>query len=73
MVEIQSGRQMNFSNASDPSLLALHASVQRQVEAERHAAVRHSVLGKNAKKYADELREEMDRRQLRFTPIDWHR
>jgi hypothetical protein len=25
------------------------------------------------RQYADKLREEMDRRRLRFTPIDWQR
>jgi hypothetical protein len=63
---------MNFSNASDLSLLAFYASVQRQVETERHTAVRHSVLGKNAKEYADKLSEEMGRRRLLFAPIDWN-
>jgi hypothetical protein len=63
---------VNFANASDLSLLAFYASVRRQVEAERHTAVKYSVLGRNAKNYADKLREEMDRRRLQFAPIDWH-
>jgi hypothetical protein len=25
------------------------------------------------KQYADRLREEMDRRRMQFTPINWHR
>jgi hypothetical protein len=30
-------------------------------------------IGESVKQYADRLSEEMDRRRLRFTPIDWQR
>src|SRR5260221_8469230 len=30
-------------------------------------------IGESVKQYADRLGEEMDRRRLRFTPIDWQR
>jgi hypothetical protein len=32
-----------------------------------------SDLGRNARRYTDKLREEMDRRRLQFAPIDWRR
>lgn len=63
---------MNFSNAKDESLLHFYESVRRQVDADRNAGGRYRFIGGNAKRYADKLREEMDRRRLRFTPIDWH-
>jgi hypothetical protein len=55
--------------AKDESLLAFYESVRRQVEADRHAKYRFA--GKSAKEYAERLREEIDRRRLRFTPIEW--
>jgi hypothetical protein len=63
---------MNFSNAKDESLLYFYESVRRQVDADRNAGGRYRFVGNNAKQYADKLREELDRRRLRFTPIDWH-
>jgi hypothetical protein len=64
---------MNFSNAKDESLLHFYESVRRQVEADRQSGGRYRFAGESARQYADRLREEMDRRRLQFTPIDWHR
>jgi hypothetical protein len=60
---------MNFANTKDESLLTFYESVRRQVEADRHG--KYKFAGKSAKEYAERLREEMDRRRLRFKPIDW--
>jgi hypothetical protein len=35
------------------------------------AGGRYRFAGEGVKQFADKLREEMDRRRLRFTPIDW--
>jgi len=64
---------MNFSNTKDESLLHLYESVRRQVEADIQSGGRYRFAGDSAKQYAHRLSEEMDRRRLRFTPIDWHR
>jgi hypothetical protein len=37
------------------------------------AGGRYRFIGEGVKQYADKLHEEMDRRRLRFTPIDWQR
>jgi len=34
---------------------------------------RYRFIGESVKQYADRLGEEMGRRRLRFTPIDWQR
>jgi hypothetical protein len=64
---------MNFSNAKDDSLLVFYESVRRQVEADTRSGGRYRFVGDAARQYAERLRDEMDRRRLKFTPIDWHR
>jgi hypothetical protein len=64
---------MNQLGAShDQSLLTFYESIRRQVEADRRLGGRHRFVGRYAKQYAERLREEMDRRKLRFVPIDWN-
>jgi hypothetical protein len=53
------------------SVLKLYESIRQQVSADRHAGNKHRLLGETAKHQAERLREELDRRRLRFTPIDW--
>jgi hypothetical protein len=62
---------MNFSQSKDERLLAFYDSVRRQVELDNMAGGRYRLAGDGVKQYAERLREEMDRRRLRFTPIDW--
>jgi hypothetical protein len=64
---------MNLSNTKDETLILYYESVRRQVQADMQAGGRYRFMGESVKQYADRLREEMDRRRLRFTPIDWHR
>jgi hypothetical protein len=59
---------MSFSNAKDDSLLVFYESVRRQVDADTNSGGRYRFLGETARQYG-----EMDRRRLRFTPIDWRR
>jgi site-specific DNA-adenine methylase len=63
---------MDFSLANDETLIAFYESVRRQVEADKQAGGRHRLVGASTKKYADTVREEMNRRQMKYTPIDWH-
>ncbi len=48
-------------------------NVRRQVHQDIQAGGRYRLIGEGVKQYADKLREEMERRRLRFTPIDWNR
>ena len=64
---------MSFSNAKDDSLLVFYESVRRQVDADTNSGGRYRFVGEPARQYAERLREEMDRRRLKFTPIDWRR
>jgi hypothetical protein len=65
--------KMHFQNARDESLLHFYESVRRQMEADRQSGGRYRVVGESARQYADKLREEMDKRRLRYTAIDWSR
>jgi hypothetical protein len=62
---------MHLFKVNDETILAYHESIRRQVEADR--AVRFPIMEKSVQEYAERLREEMDRRRLRFNPIDWPR
>ena len=64
---------MNFSQSKDERLLAFYENVRQQVQLDIRAGGRYRLAGENVKQYAEKLREEMERRRLRFTPIDWHR
>ena len=64
---------MNFDNTKDENLVVYYESVRQQVVADIRAGGRYRLIGDSVKQYADRLREEMDRRGLRFTPIDWLR
>lgn len=62
---------MNFSQSKDERLLAFYEGVRQQVELDRRAGGRFRFAGEGVKKYAEQLREEMDRRRLRYNRIDW--
>ena len=62
---------LHFSSSKDERLLAFYENVRRQVELDNRSGGRYRLAGDGVKQYAERLREEMDRRQLRFTPIDW--
>jgi hypothetical protein len=64
---------MHFSQTKDERLLAFYENIRHQVYLDVQLGSRHRLIGEGVKQYADKLREEMDRRRLRFTPIDWQR
>ena len=64
---------MNFSQSKHERLLAFYENVRQQVELDIRAGGRYRLVGESVKQYAEKLREEIERRRLRFTPIDWHR
>ena len=62
---------MNFTDSSDECLLHFYESIRRQVMADKQSGGRSRLAGANVRDYANRLKAEIDRRQLRFTPIDW--
>jgi len=62
---------MDFSQSKDERLLAFYENVRRQVELDIQAGGRYRLAGEGVKKYAERLREEMDRRKLNYNRIDW--
>jgi hypothetical protein len=64
---------MDLSNSKDERLLSFYDSVRREVELDIRSGGRYRFAGDGVKQYADKLREEMERRRLRFTPIEWSR
>ena len=62
---------MRPSSLKDDSLIALYETVRRQTLTDKGAAIRSRVVGENMKGYAEKLRAEMERRGLRFKPIEW--
>jgi len=64
---------MDFSNSKDERLLAFHENVRSQVELDNRAGGRYRLAGDGVRQYAEKLRDEMGRRRLRFTPIEWRR
>jgi hypothetical protein len=62
---------MNFSSSKDESLLWLWESVRRQVLADRASGGRSRCAGDSLRAYAELLRSELNRRELKYTPIDW--
>ncbi len=62
---------MDFSNSKNERLLARYDDVRRHVELDNLAGGQSRFVGETVKLYAERLREEMDRRRLNFTPIDW--
>jgi hypothetical protein len=62
---------MNFSQTKNERLLAFYENIKHQVDLDKRAGGRYRFAGEGVKQYAERLREEMDRRRLRFTLIDW--
>jgi hypothetical protein len=63
------GPAMNYSQMKDERLLAFYEHVRQRVAL--HAGSHYRFAGDGVRAYADNLREEMDKRRLKFTPIDW--
>ena len=62
---------MALEDLTDESVLKLYESIRQHVAAEVELGSRYRLLGDTAKQQAGRLRDELDRRRLRFTPIDW--
>jgi hypothetical protein len=62
---------MNYSQMKDERLLLYYEAVREQVILDGNS--RYRFAGDGVRAYADKLREEMDRRRIRYMPIDWPR
>jgi hypothetical protein len=60
-----------FSQSKDERLLAFYDHVRRQVALDKQHGGKYRLAGEGVKQYAEGLREEIERRQLQVTPIDW--
>ena len=60
---------MNYSQMKDERLMAFYEAVRQQVILDGNS--RYRFAGEGVRAYAEKLREEMERRRLIFTPIDW--
>ena len=58
-------------DVTDETLLKLYENVRSQLFADIRLGGRHRLLGDTAKKYADNLFEEIQRRGLQVAPIRW--
>jgi hypothetical protein len=60
-----------ISGLADENVLRLYDNIREQVAADVGLGSRHRLLGETARQQAERLREELNRRRLRFSPIDW--
>jgi hypothetical protein len=62
---------MNFSEMKRERLLAYYENVRRQVQIDRQTGGEFRFAGEGMKQYAEQLRKELERRGVKFSPIDW--
>jgi hypothetical protein len=70
---IESSRRfvgMSFEKLSDASVLHLYENIRQQLDSDIRNG-RYRFMGEAAKRRAEDLRAEIDRRQLYAPPIDW--
>ena len=61
----------DLQRLTDDSIRRLYNSIREQVAQDAWSGSPHRFMGEPAKQQAERLREEMDRRRLKFTPIEW--
>jgi hypothetical protein len=52
-------------------LLAFYENARGQVENDMYVGGLYRYGGEGVRQYAEELRKELERRRLKFSPIDW--
>jgi hypothetical protein len=62
-----------FHTIQRRTFVGVYENVRVQVELDMRSGGRYRFAGDGVKQYAEKLREEIERRRLRFTPIDWDR
>jgi hypothetical protein len=61
---------MSIEKMPDERVKMFYENIRQQVEAERGMKYRF-MSGRSIRQYADQLRDELIKRRLRHTPIDW--
>ena len=62
---------MSFENTPDERLMHFYENIRQQAELDRPH--KHKLIGPSVRQYADRLRDEMVKRRLQHSPIDWPR
>ena len=65
------GRVVGIESLSDESVLRFYEDIRQQVAADLATGNRYRFIGKAARKQAERLRIEIDRRRLKSNPIEW--
>jgi len=63
---------MGIDNLNDESILRLYDNVRNQIDADRSSQYKFTA-GTSVKQYATILSEELTRRRLQHSPIEWPR
>ena len=63
-------RVVGIANLTDESILRFYDSIRIQVDAD-HGSKYKFAMASSVKQYATNLREELTRRRLQHTPIEW--
>jgi hypothetical protein len=61
---------MSIEKMPDERVKIFYENIRQQVEAERDLKYR-LMSSRSIRQYADQLRDELIKRRLRHTPIDW--
>lgn len=61
----------SIQSLADENILRLYDNIRQQIWADSRSGTRF--MGETARVHAERLRDEIDRRRLRFTPIEWPR
>jgi hypothetical protein len=61
---------MSIEDMPDQRLVLYYENIRKQAEADR-ALKQRFVAGPTVRQYADKLRDEMVKRRLHHSPIDW--
>ena len=61
----------DIQSLTDDSVRTLYDNIRQQVAEDARLGGHHRFVGQAAKERAERLREEMTRRRLKFSPIEW--
>jgi hypothetical protein len=62
---------MSFERISDESVVLYYERIRQQAEADRRHKKHHFTASPSVRERADKLREEMTKRRLQHSPINW--
>jgi hypothetical protein len=71
IVQLESLYMSDIRSLTDEYVRRLYENIREQAAADARLGGRHRLIGETARQQAERLRAEMDRRRLKFTPIEW--